>query len=316
MGAELPAGVAPMLATPGPVPEGSGWSYEIKWDGVRAIAAVAGDQLRIQSRNDKPLTDTYPELGELRRLVDKPTVLDGEIVALDGNGVPDFALLQQRMHRRNPAPGLLATTPVVYYVFDVLYLDGEDMTKLPYERRRTILEELNPDGGPVKVPPRFVNVAGAFVLATAEKHGLEGVVAKRTTSRYEPGSRSRSWVKTPLRKNTEAVIGGWLPGEGQRAGTLGALLLGVPDSDGLRFIGNVGTGFTDAMLAELFGRLAELTQPAGPFGGSVPRELARHAHWVAPELVGEVEYRSISRDGRLRHPSWRGLRPDRSPSDL
>lgn len=220
------------------------------------------------------------------------------------------------MHRRNPSPGLLRTTPVVYYVFDLLHLDGTDLTRRPYEERRALLQELAPEGDSVKVPPWFVDVTGAFVLATATKHGLEGVVAKQRRSRYEPGRRSRNWIKTPLRRTIEVVVGGWSPGQGRRAGTMGALLLGVPSADGLHFVGNVGTGFTDAALADLFNRLAELKQPASPFAGPVPREFTRNAEWVAPEIVGEVEYRSLARDGRLRRPSWRGLRPDRSPSDV
>ncbi|MDT7704881.1 MAG: bifunctional non-ous end joining protein LigD [Pseudonocardiales bacterium] len=305
-----------MLATLGPVQEGEGWAYEFKWDGVRAVTAVTGDELRVQSRNDKPMVEIYLELGELRGLVDQPVVLDGEVVALDEAGRPDFGLLQSRMGRHSPDEELMRAAPVLYYVFDVLHLDGEDLTRVPYRDRRKALDGLKLDGRSVKVPPWFVDVEGATVQAAAAEHGLEGVVAKRISSRYEPGKRSRSWIKTPLRKNTEVIVGGWAPGQGRRAGTLGALLLGVPSEGGLRFIGNVGTGFTDAMLADLFNRLAELKQPASPFAEPVPREFARQAHWVAPELVAEVEYRSISRDGRLRHPSWRGLRPDKSPSDL
>jgi bifunctional non-homologous end joining protein LigD len=312
----VPGKVAPMLATPGPVPEGDGWAYEFKWDGVRAVASMAGGDLRVQSRNDKPLADMYPELGALRDLVDQAVTLDGEVVALDEQGRPDFGLLQQRMHRHNPPAELMQEVPVLYYVFDVLHLDGEDLTRVPYTDRREALAGLGLDSGSVKVPPWFVGVEGATIQATAAQHGLEGVVAKRVSSRYEPGKRSRSWIKTPLRKNIEVVVGGWAPGQGRRAGTLGALLLGVPAEGGLRYIGNVGTGFTDAVLADLFHRLAELAQPGSPFAETVPTEFARHAHWVAPEIVGEVEYRSVSRDGRLRHPSWRGLRPDKSPSDL
>jgi len=162
-------------------------------------------------------------------------VFDGEVVALDVNGVPDFGLLQARMHRRNPSPGLLATTPVVYYVFDVLHLAGADLTRHPYEARRGVLEELHPEGESVKVPPWFVNVAGSFVLSTAEKHGLEGVVAKQLRSRYQSGRRSRSWIKTPLRRSIEVVIGGWTPGQGRRAGTVGALLLGGPGGAAPRY---------------------------------------------------------------------------------
>jgi bifunctional non-homologous end joining protein LigD len=305
-----------MLATPGPVPEGGGWAYEFKWDGVRAVSAVAAGELRVQSRNDKPLADMYPELGALRDLLERAVTLDGEVVALDDKGRPDFGLLQQRMHRHNPPAELLAEVPVLYYVFDVLHLDGEDLTRLPYTDRREALAGLGLDSDAVKVPPWFVGVEGSTIQATAAQHGLEGVVAKRASSRYEAGKRSRSWIKTPLRRNIEVVVGGWAPGQGRRAGTLGALLLGVPSPEGLRYIGNVGTGFSDATLTDLFARLATLAQPGSPFAEPVPHEFARQAHWVAPELVGEVEYRSMSRDGRLRHPSWRGLRADKTPSDL
>jgi bifunctional non-homologous end joining protein LigD len=312
----LPGNVSPMLATPGPVPEGDGWAYEFKWDGVRAVTAVAGGELRVQSRNDKPLADMYPELGALRDLVDQAVTLDGEVVALDEKGRPDFGLLQQRMHRHHPPADLLAEVPVLYYVFDVLHLDGEDLTRLSYTDRRDALAGLGLGSAAVKVPPWFVGVEGATIQATAASHGLEGVVAKRAGSRYEPGKRSRSWIKAPLRRTIEVVVGGWAPGQGRRDGTIGALLLGVPSPEGLRYIGNVGTGFTDAVLADLFARLARLSQPASPFAEPVPREFGRHARWVAPEIVGEVEYRSVSRDGRLRHPSWRGIRADKSPSDL
>jgi bifunctional non-homologous end joining protein LigD len=307
----LPGKVAPMLATPGPVPEGAGWAYEFKWDGVRAVTSVAGGELRAQSRNDKPLADMYPELGALRDLVDQAVTLDGEIVALDARSRPDFGLLQQRMHRHHPPAELLQEVPVLYYVFDVLHLDGEDLAGRPYTDRRAALADLGLDSAAVKVPPWFVGVAGSTIQATAAQHGLEGVVAKRVASRYEPGKRSRSWIKTPLRKTIEVVVGGWAPGQGRRAGTLGALLLGVPSPEGLRYIGNVGTGFTDAVLADLLGRLTRLARLTSPFAEPVPAEFARHARWVAPELVGEVEYRSVSRDGRLRHPSWRGLRSDK-----
>ena len=316
MTGDLPAGVAPMLATPGPVPTGPGWAFEFKWDGVRAVTTVAGGMIRAQSRNDKPLADTYPELGELRDLIDRPVVLDGEVVVLDEQGRPDFGLLQARMHVRAPGPELLSGAPVQYYVFDLLHLDGADLTHRPYAERRDLLAGLTLDGRSVKVPPRFVDVAGAVIQVAAAQHGLEGVVAKRAGSRYEPGRRSPSWIKTPLRHSTEVVVGGWTPGQGRRAGTIGALLLGVPSDVGLTYIGNVGTGFTDAMLHDLLTVMEAGERATSPFDPAVPREFARRARWVAPTLVGEVEYRSVSRDGRLRHPSWRGLRPDREVSEV
>jgi bifunctional non-homologous end joining protein LigD len=288
----------------------------MKWDGVRVGVATAGGELRVLSRNDKDLSATYPELGELRDLVDRPVVLDGEVVALDAQGRPDFGALQARMHRHAPGPALLAATPVVYYVFDLLHVDGQDLTSRPYSERRELLDELALAGRSVVVPPRFVDVAGSLILATADEHGLEGVVAKKAGSRYEPGRRSRSWIKTPLRKTIDVVIGGWTEGEGRRTGTIGALILGVPEPGGLRFVGNVGTGFSGATLRQLRVQLAERARSVSPFDPAVPREFARHAHWVSPDLVGEVEYRAVTTDGRLRHPSWRGWRSDRTVTDL
>ena len=316
----FPVRIAPMLATPGPVPEGPKWIFEMKWDGLRAVTAVAGGKVAAYSRNDKPLSLTYPELDELGDLVAETVVLDGEIVALDPAGRPDFGLLAHRMHRRTPPAELLAATPVFYYVFDVLHRAGRDLTSLPYSDRRHVLDELAlgdaPSAAHVIVPPVFRDVAGATVLAAAAEHGLEGVVAKRAGSRYEPGRRSPAWVKTPLRRTLEVVVGGWTSGQGRRTATLGALLLGLPTPAGLRFVGHVGTGFTDTVLGTLRASLDDLARPASPFDPPVPREFARHAHWVAPVMVGEVEYRSFSPDGRLRHPAWRGHRVDRDPTDL
>ncbi len=319
MSGGFPARIAPMLATPGPVPEGSGWGYEFKWDGVRAVTAVAGGRVEAYSRNDKPLIDTVPELRELADLVDgsaASVVVDGELVVLDPGGRPDFGLFAPRMHRRHPDAELLAACPVVYYVFDVLHLDGTDLTLRPYRERRQVLDALALGGDRVTVPPWFVDVAGATVLATAAQHGLEGVVAKRLAARYEPGRRSPAWVKTPLRRSVDVVVGGWTTGQGRRAGTLGALLLGLPTPEGLRFVGHVGTGFTDAVLTDLTARLGGLARRVSPFSPAVPREFARHAHWVDPVLVGLVEYRAVSQDGRLRHPAWKGLLLDRDPADL
>lgn len=316
---DLPPPVSPMLATAGTPPAGPGWAFEFKWDGVRAVVAVAGPRWRATSRNGNDVTGGYPDLAGLSGAVDgRVTVLDGEIVALDGAGRPDFGLLQRRMHVRSPSAELRAQVPVSYYAFDVLVLDGEPVTALPYTERRELLEGLGLDGADpaVRVPQSVRDVAGAQLLDVARLHGLEGVVGKRCASRYDPGRRSAAWVKTALLTTQEVLIGGWRPGQGRRDRGVGSLLLGAHDGEGrLRYLGNVGTGFTDRMLADLLARLGPLARDRGPFE-EIPREDARGARWVEPELVGEVEFRTWTHDGRLRHASWRGLRPDKDPDDV
>jgi bifunctional non-homologous end joining protein LigD len=304
--------VSPMLATLGGLPTGAPWAYEFKWDGVRAISYTDDHGLRMFSRNDRDITAAYPELAELTDLVGRRrVVLDGEVVALDERNRPSFARLQQRMHVRTPSPALMAAIPVIYHVFDVLNLDGAATLDEPYHRRRDLLAELDLGGDAVRVPPHFVEVDGANVMTAAQASGLEGVVAKRLTSGYQPGRRSRDWIKVPFNPTQEVVIIGYKPGEGRRAGTIGSLLLAVSTPDGgLSFAGGVGTGFTATMLRDLLARLGPLTRTDPPV--EVPREHARGARWVLPAVVGEVAYRTWTPDGRLRHASWRGLRPDKT----
>lgn len=315
---ELPEPVAPMLASAGAPPSGPGWAFEFKWDGVRAIAAIAGDQVRLYSRNGNDITGGYPELTGLGELVGgSPALLDGEIVTVGGAGRPDFELLQQRMHVRSPSPELVAQIPIAYYVFDVLDFDGHRVLSQSYEFRRQLLADLDLGSGPpwIRVPPHHLDVDGQALLEVAREHGLEGVVGKRLGSRYEPGRRSTSWVKTALFRTQEVVVGGWTAGLGRRAATFGALLLGAYDDDGrLRYLGDVGTGFTEVTLGELLASLAPLEQPCSPFDEPVPAEHARRARWVHPALVGEVEYRAVTLDRRLRHTTWRGLRADKDPA--
>ncbi|MFD0202376.1 non-homologous end-joining DNA ligase [Saccharothrix carnea] len=315
----LPESVAPMLATaaaelPGP---GSKWAFEFKWDGVRAIARVEGGRVRLTSRLGNDVTGTYPELQGLgEQLGATQVLLDGEIVALEG-GRPSFGALQQRMHASAAqARRLVARTPVTFLVFDVLHLDGSPTLELPYSRRRELLEGLGL-GGAHWLTPRAFPGEGAAVLAASREQGLEGVVAKRLDSRYVPGSRSPGWVKVTAVATQEVVVGGWRPGEGKRRGVVGSLLLGIPDGGGgLVFAGSVGTGFDRAELARLTARLSELEMARSPFVSEVPRERARGARWVRPELVGEVAFRQWTADGRLRFPTWRGLRPDRVPGEV
>ena len=307
----------PMLATAGPVPHGPGWAFEFKWDGVRAIVAAAGDAVQLTSRLGNDVTAGYPELAGIGALTaGRPVLLDGEIVALDAAGRPDFGLLQDRMHVRHPTPELRGRIPVSFYAFDLLHLDGTSLLAAPYDERRALLGRLDPVG-PVLVPPSFADVGGDPLLEVARAHGLEGVVAKRRAGRYEAGRRSPGWVKTALSHTQEVLVGGWTVGEGRRARTFGSLLLGAHDADGrLRYLGHVGTGFRDTALDDLLGRLRPLARRTSPFDETVPREHARHARWVEPVLVGEVEYRLMTRDGRLRHASWCGLRPDREPGEV
>ena len=316
--APLPAPVRPMLATAAPKPpRGPGWAFEFKWDGVRAVVAAAGGEVTLTSRLGNDVTAGYPELAGIGALTGgRPVLLDGEIVALDTAGRPNFGLLQDRMHVRHPPPELRDRIPASFYAFDLLHLDGISLLAAPYDERRARRAELEP-AGRVFVPPSFVDVDGEQLLGVARAHGLEGVVAKRRAARYEPGRRSPAWVKTALVRTHEVLVGGFTAGEGRRTGTFGSLLLGAHDADGrLRYLGHVGTGFRDAVLDELMARLRPLVTRASPFDEPVPREHARHARWVEPVLVGEVEYRLMTRDGRLRHASWRGLRPDRAPDEV
>ena len=316
--------IPPMLATPGTLPSGGGWAYEYKWDGVRAVAYVSPSGPRILSRNERDVTASYPDLAAL---LSGSMVLDGEIVALDAAGHPSFGRLQTRMNVLAPSPELVSGVPLTYHVFDLLALDGTPVLARPYAERRALLTGLDLGGGAITVPDSFVEDSPDRVVAAARAGAYEGVVAKRLTSGYQPGRRSPDWIKAPFIHTQEVLILGWTPGAGRRAGMIGALLVGVHDASGtLRFAGGVGTGFTDAMLRDLRARLEPLARPqAGPVAGGpvagvpvagVPRAVARDAHWVQPELVGEVEFRSWTGDGRLRHSSWRGLRPDRRPDEV
>ncbi len=282
-------------------------------DGVRALVAVAGDRVRITSRSGNDVTASYPELG-LRS--DRPSLFDGEIVASDAAGMPDFGRLQQRMHVGSPGARLLADVPVSFLVFDVLVDGDERLLDRSYDERRARLAALDTDRWPrVSVPASFTDVTGDRFLQVVRQNGLGGV-AKRRDAGYEPGRRPPSWVKTALLRTQEVVLCGWTPGSGRRRSTLGSLLLGAYDEHGrLRFLGHVGTGFTEAMLHDLLERLEPLRRPDSPFDETVPREHARRARWVDPRLVGEVEFRRLTTDRRLQHAAWRGLRPDREPRE-
>jgi bifunctional non-homologous end joining protein LigD len=305
--------IAPMLATPGTLPSGGGWAYEYKWDGVRAITYVTAKGSRIVSRNEHDVSASYPDIT----LAGRPMILDGEIVALDDDGHPSFGRLQTRMNVKVPAPELVGSVPLTYHVFDLLSLDGKALLTRSYEDRRKALESLSFDDARVSVPDSFVADSPGAIVDAARTGQYEGVVAKRLTAPYQPGHRSPDWIKAPFIHTQEVIILGWTAGAGRREGLIGALLVGVYDAGtgDLSFAGGVGTGFTDAVLRDLQTRLAPLARDTPPATG-VPRPVLRDAHWVNPDVVGEVEFRSWTSDGRLRHSSWRGLRPDREPSEI
>jgi bifunctional non-homologous end joining protein LigD len=315
----LPPLIRPMLATSGELPSpDAAWGFEFKWDGIRAVAYVDGGRMRLVSRNDRDVPVSYPELRHAAEdLGSISAVLDGEIVAFDDTGRPSFGTLQQRMHVTDPnrAHRLAEEIPAVYMVFDVLFLDGRSAVDLPYHQRRQRLEALGLGGPRINVPPSFEG-GGAAVLQAARDQGLEGVVAKRLGSVYQPGRRSPDWVKVKHLRTREVVIGGWTPGRGRRRATMGALVLGRPGPDGLSYVGRVGTGFTDTMLVDLATVLRPLERPSSPFVGPLPREQAAGAQWVEARLVGEVSFSEWTTEKRLRQPVWRGLRSDKSPADV
>jgi bifunctional non-homologous end joining protein LigD len=296
--------------------EGSPW-VEMKWDGVRAIAFWDGERLHLRARSGADVTRKYPELtGVDLHLGPAPCVLDGEIVALDERGRPSFPLLQARMNLSKPreidreAP----RTPVKLYPFDVLSAAGRDLGDAPLRERRRILERLTADApGVMIVPPVFDDVDAA--LEASARFALEGIVVKNPASGYRRGARSEDWLKVKLTQTQEVVIGGIRPGKGGRTGSIGSLLVGVPGPHGLQYAGRVGSGFSEAMLARLEGLLAPLRSDADPFVG-VPALDARDALWVRPELVGEVEFAEFTPGGILRQARWRGLRPDKSPTEV
>ncbi|MFI0356807.1 non-homologous end-joining DNA ligase [Actinomadura sp. 9N407] len=303
----------PMLAVAGELPAGP-WAAEMKWDGIRAVAYLNEGRLRLLSRNDRDITPAWPELAGLAGALDRPTVLDGEIVGFRA-GRPSFEALQHRMHVRSPAriEAFAAANPVTYIVFDVLHTGRKPQIDRPYGERRDLLLDLGLSAPRWDTPPSYEDLAYAFT--ESGRLGMEGIVAKRLDSRYRPGRRDRCWTKVKNIRTQEVVVIGWTSGAGRRAGGIGALLLAVHAPSGpLTFAGHVGTGFTDTMLRDLSEKLTPLERDVPP--APVPAPDARNAHWVEPKLVGEVAYAEWTGDGRLRHPTWRGIRPDKSPGDV
>ena len=310
-----------MLAVAGELPQDDeNWAFEIKWDGIRAILFVEGGRVRAQSRNDLDVSASFPELAEIGEFLGMTTcVLDGEIVALGEDGRPSFSTLQHRMHVANQREARRRATsdPVSFVAFDLLYIDGHSLLALPYDERRAQLESLHLSGETFTTTESFRDVSGHDILAAAVQNGLEGVVAKRRDSPYRPGRRHADWTKVKSFRTQEVVIGGWTEGRGEREGSLGALLLGIPDADGLRYVGKVGTGFSASARRALLQDLQPLAIRAQPLRGRrCRRARPQRPHFARPVLVGEVEFGEWTTAGRLRHPIWRGLRPDKAPGDV
>jgi bifunctional non-homologous end joining protein LigD len=311
----MPAHIKPMLATAGALPhDQDAWAFELKWDGIRALTYWTGSKLTIESRNLRDITASWPELHAIGEAIGHPVILDGEIVALDERGVPSFQRLQERMHVIRPANELVQKVPAAYFVFDVLHLDGTSVMPRPWTERRDVLEDLGIAGPCWATPPAFPGEGDVMVAASKERD-LEGVVAKRMDLPYSPGQRSKQWIKIKNVARNEFVVGGWTSGEGRRAGTIGSLALGVPVTGGLRYVGNVGTGFTDKELHRLESVLGPTRTDENPFVENV-QYIKKGTTFVEPRLVTDVEYTEMTIEGILRHPSYKGERIDKSPADV
>jgi len=317
----FPENVVPMLAKLSTLPrDDAKWGVEVKWDGVRALAYCQPGRVTLQTRNLNDVSVQYPEVRRIHRaLGSHDAVLDGEIVAFDENGKPSFERLQQRIHNTDPnvVKRRMATHPVVYVIFDLLYLDGEDVTAEPYTRRRELLEGLGLSGESWQTPGYSVGQAKEL-LAASKEQGLEGVMLKRLDSIYCPGKRTGTWLKVKNTTRQEMVVGGWTPGEGRRRNHLGALLVGYFERDGgkpvLRYGGKVGTGFKAQDLTSLAARLAPLERKTSPFGaGAKP---PKGATFVEPRLVAEIEFREMTKEGMVRHGAYKGLREDKAAEEV
>jgi DNA ligase D-like protein (predicted ligase) len=306
----FPSFIAPMAAqNVTELPEGPGWEYEVKFDGYRAILLKDGERVEIRSRNNKDLTRTYPSVhAGGRKLNARSAILDGEVVALDSSGRPSFQALQHRTAHPRHA--------IVYYAFDLLHLDGADLTTLPLAARRPNLPAVIKGSGILL--SETLNGSAADVIHAVRTLGLEGIVAKRTDSRYVPGERSSSWLKLKLERQQEFVIGGYRPGPHG----VDALLVGYHEGTQLRFAGKVRAGFTPHLRREVHARLEPLHTDRCPFidlpnsktthwGGGVTAEQMREMQWVTAALVAQIRFVEWTADGHLRHAAYLGLRRDK-----
>lgn len=306
----------PMLATRGSsLPRGEGWVHEVKWDGMRVLVEVGPGRVRLTSRNENDVTVSFPELQGLADVLDgREMVLDGEIVAFS-EGIPVFGALADRMHVRTArkAEAAAARNPVTLMVFDVLRLDGQDVTGRPLQERRRLLEGLDLAGTHGQVPPAYDD--GQALWEATKAQGLEGIVSKRMTSAYVPGRRSEDWLKFPHRPTGSYVVGGWRPEKGSRA-RLGALLVGEMTPEGLVYRGRVGSGVAGKASLRLSELIAGHETADCPFLGEVPRIDSEGTAWVEPTLVVEVASLGLTPQKRLRQPAYVGVRADLRPADL
>ncbi len=306
------APMRPMLATPTDrVPPGAEWVHEVKWDGVRVLVEVRDGGVRMTSRNDNPVTAAWPDLSR-PPFGDRDLLVDGEVIALNDRGIPDFRVLQHRMHVRkaSEATRLAERIPATLMVFDLLRLDGDDLTGRPLEERRALLEGL--ELSTWQVPASYDD--GEMLWEATRQQGLEGIVSKRRSSRYRFGVRSKDWLKRAHRHRGTFVVGGWRPQVGT-SGRLAAVLVGEPTADGLRYRGRVGSGITGATARRLQDLLLPLRAGRSPFADEVPRVDALGTTWVEPLVVVDIDTHGLGYD-RLRQPSFQGVRSDLTPEDL
>jgi bifunctional non-homologous end joining protein LigD len=301
-------------AEPGRVPTGPEWVHEVKWDGMRVLVDAHEGTLRLTARSESNVTVAYPELAGLSDLL-PDALLDGEVVAME-DGRPSFRALAERMHvqDRRRAERLATARPVVLMIFDILRLYGVSLLDRPLQERRATLERLELHGPHWQVPPAYDD--GPALYAATREQGLEGVVSKRRRSTYQPGVRSKDWLKFPHRRVQSCLVGGWRPETGSQT-RIGALLLGVPDGErGLTFAGRVGSGISGRAQQELADRLTPIGRAESPFAERLERADALDSRWCEPKVVVDVRYLGRTEAGRLRQPTYRGLRPDLSPSDV
>ena len=289
-----------MKATLGSLPgDDDGWAYEIKWDGHRTLAHVDGADVRLQTTSGNDSSARWPEVGGIAPSVNADSaILDGEMLVLGEDGRPSFDLVQRRDARLHPA---------LFHVFDVLSVNGIDTIELPYLDRRRLLDGLVEPGDHWAVPAHHLGGGRDLLAATADQ-GLEGLIAKRTDSLYRPGARSKDWLKIKNRVRIEVVVGGFTTGTGRRAHSFGSLLVGVPDGDGLRFAGGVGTGFDQAALDAITDDLRTLVTDEPPFATAPPRAVSRTATWVHPRRIAVIDIAEFTNDGLVRHASFVDLR--------
>lgn len=320
---EDPPPLSPMLATlETEAFDDERWLFEPKWDGIRALAYCA-DETMLVSRSGRNMTAGYPELSRLHeQLVARDAILDGEIVTMD-KGRPSFERLQGRMNLENAGDieKAVKSIPVILIAFDVIYLDGRSLINTPVEKRKELLAELVVSSKVVDVSP-YVRAEGKALSEASKAQNLEGIVAKKLGSPYRPGKRTREWLKIKTVFEADVVIGGWSPGEGGRSDTFGALLVGAYADEGLRFLGAVGTGFSDGALRDLMPELRDQRQPDSPFAGDIKAlstgrfgKTIKSPQWIRPELVARVEFRELTLGDRLRAPSFKGVRNDKGAAE-